>query len=87
MTERVPRSRTGGEAEAFLEQDLSAYIDARHMVPLRYEVRPKGRSINLPLSEDLLSAIKSRAAEEGVPYQRFIRMALEDALARERRRA
>jgi predicted DNA binding CopG/RHH family protein len=56
-------------------------------LPLRYEVRPKGRSINLPLSEDLLSAIKSRAAEEGVPYQRFIRMALEDALARERRRA
>jgi predicted DNA binding CopG/RHH family protein len=87
MTERVPTLRTDEEAEAFLEQDLSAYIDARHMAPLRYEVRPKGRSINLRLSEELLSAIKSRAAEEGVPYQRFIRMALEDALARERRRA
>jgi predicted DNA binding CopG/RHH family protein len=56
-------------------------------VPLRYEVRPKGRSINLRLSEELLEAVKTRASEEGIPYQRFIRMTLEDARARERRRA
>jgi predicted DNA binding CopG/RHH family protein len=79
--------RTDEEAEAFLDQDLSKYLQPEHMVPLRYEVRPKGRSINLRLSEELLSAIKARAGEEGIPYQRFIRMALEDALARERRRA
>ena len=87
MNKRVPRLRTDEEAEAFLEQDLSEYLDPKHMVPLRYEVRPKGRSINLRLSEELLSAIKTRAGEEGIPYQRFIRMALEEALARERRRA
>jgi len=87
MTRRVPRLRTDEEAEAFLEQDLSEYLDPKHMVPLRYEVRPKGRSINLRLSEELLSAIKTRAGEEGIPYQRFIRMAVEEALARERRRA
>lgn len=87
MTKRVPRLRTDEEAEAFLEQDLSEYLDPKHMVPLRYEVRPKGRSINLRLSEELLSAIKTRAGEESIPYQRFIRMAVEEALARERRRA
>ena len=87
MTRRVPRLRTDEEAEAFLEQDLSPYIDPEHMVPLRYEGRPKGRSINLRLSEELLNAIKARAGEQGIPYQRFIRMTLEDALARRRRRA
>lgn len=46
MTERVPRSRTDEEAEAFLEQDLSAYIDARHMVPLVTRSGPRAaRSI------------------------------------------
>jgi len=49
MTKRVPKLRTDEEAEAFLEQDLSEYIDPRYMVPLRYEVRPKDRSINLRL--------------------------------------
>jgi len=87
MTKRVPRLRTDEEAEAFLEQDLSEYLDPEHIVPLRYEVRPKGRSINLRLSEELLNAIKARAGEQGIPYQRFIRMTLEDALARRRRRA
>jgi predicted DNA binding CopG/RHH family protein len=57
------------------------------MVPLRYEVRPKGRSVNLRLSEELLDAIKARAKEEGIPYQRFIRMTLEQALLRGRARA
>jgi len=33
-----------------------------------------------------LNATKTRAGEEGIPYQRFIRLALEDALTRERRR-
>jgi len=83
MTKRVPRLRTDDEAEAFLEQDLSEYIDPRHMVPLRYEVQPKARSVNLRLSEELLGAVKARAKEEGIPpYQRFIRLALEQALAR-----
>jgi predicted DNA binding CopG/RHH family protein len=87
MSKRVPSLRTDEAAEAFLDQDLSEYLQPEHMVPLRYEVRPKGRSINLRLSEELLSAIKARAGEEGIPYQRCIRLALEDALTRERRRA
>ncbi len=82
MTKRVPDFRTDEEAAAFLEQDLSEYIDPEHMVPLRYEIRPKGRSVNLRLSEELLGAVKARAKEEGIPYQRFIRLALEQALAR-----
>ena len=61
---------------------LSDYIQPEHMVPLRYDVRPKGRSVSLRLSEELLEAVKTRARDEGMPYQRFIRLALEEALAR-----
>jgi hypothetical protein len=57
------------------------------MVPLRYEVRPKSRSVNLRLSEELLSAVKVRASEDGIAYQRFIRMTLEQAFMRGRKRA
>jgi predicted DNA binding CopG/RHH family protein len=87
MTKRLPRLRADEEAEAFLDQDLSEYIEPEHMVPLRYELRPKGRSVNLRLSEELLSAVKARADEEGIPYQGFIRMTLEHPLLRGRKRA
>jgi predicted DNA binding CopG/RHH family protein len=87
MKKRVPRLRSDDEAEAFLDQDLSDYIQPEHMVPLRYEVRAKGRSINLRLSQELLDAVKDRAKAEGIPYQRFIRLALEHALARGRESA
>jgi predicted DNA binding CopG/RHH family protein len=87
MTKRVPRLRTDDEAEAFLDQDLSEYLRPEHMVPLHYEVRPKSRSVNLRLSEELLAAVKARARQEGIPYQRLIRLALEQALAHGRERA
>ncbi len=86
MKKRVPRLRSDDEAEAFLDQDLSDYIQPEHMAPLHYEVRAKGRSINLRLSEELLDAVKGRAKAEGIPYQRFIRLALEQAVARGRER-
>ena len=34
------------------------------------------------VSEQLLDAVRSRADKERIPYQRFIRMALEQALQR-----
>jgi predicted DNA binding CopG/RHH family protein len=35
------------------------------------------------LPETLLNAVKARAQARGIPYQRFIREALEQALARD----
>jgi predicted DNA binding CopG/RHH family protein len=66
------------EAEDFLDQGLTAYINAENFAPLRFEYRPKHKSINLRISEELLTAV--RAAARGIPYQRYIRQALEAAL-------
>ena len=41
----------------------------------------KDAPINMRLPEPLLAAVKARARARGIPYQRFIRQALERALA------
>jgi predicted DNA binding CopG/RHH family protein len=82
MSKKVPVLKTDEEAEAFLEQDLTDYISAENFAPYRYEFRPKEKSVNLRISEGLLDAVRSRAQTEGIPYQRYIRQALENAVNR-----
>jgi predicted DNA binding CopG/RHH family protein len=79
---KVPRLRTDEEAEAFLEQDLSD-LDFSQFKPMRFEFEPKGESINIRVSAGMLSAVRSSAERRGIPYQRYIRQAIEHALARE----
>lgn len=80
MKKRVPRLRTDKAAESFLEKDLSDYIDPAHMVALRFEFQNKNKAVNIRMSETLLDAIRDKARREGIPYQRFIRIALEKAV-------
>jgi len=77
---KVPRFKTDEEAEAFLEQDLSD-LDFSQFKPVRFEIRPKEKSVNLRISSSLLEAVRERAKREGVPYQRYIRLVLESAVA------
>jgi Uncharacterized protein conserved in bacteria len=81
---KVPIFKTDAEAEAFLEQDLSD-LDFSQFKPMHFEIRPKEKSINLRLSEGLLEAVRENAKREGVPYQRFIRLALERAVTPSKR--
>ncbi|RAI32467.1 BrnA antitoxin family protein [Rhodoplanes serenus] len=77
---KLPDLRTDADAEAFVTSaDLTDY-DLSGMVPVRFELKPKDRSVNLRLPADLLEAVRERAREAGIPYQRFIRMALERAV-------
>ena len=80
---KVPRLRTDQEAEAFLQQDLSD-LDFSQFKPMRFEFQPKDKSINLRISEELLKQVQTRAKREGIPYQRYIRQALERAIGQKR---
>jgi predicted DNA binding CopG/RHH family protein len=82
MSKKFPVLKTDEEAEAFLEQDLTDYISAENFAPYRYEFRPKVKSVNLRISEGLLDAVRTSARQEGIPYQRYIRQALETAVHR-----
>jgi len=57
------------------EYDLSG------ATPVRFEFEKKAARVNMRLPKPLLDAVKKRARRRGVPYQRFIREALERALA------
>jgi predicted DNA binding CopG/RHH family protein len=76
----LPTFISDEDAEAFVaNSDLSEYDLSGGQV-VRFELRRKDRSINLRLPEQLLEAVRKRATRAGIPYQRFIRMALERAL-------
>jgi predicted DNA binding CopG/RHH family protein len=81
---KVPVFKSDEEAAAFLDQDLSD-LDFSQFKPMQFEIRPKEKSINLRLSEGLLDAVRENAKREGVPYQRFIRLALERAVTPSKR--
>jgi predicted DNA binding CopG/RHH family protein len=82
MTKRkVPVMTSDEEAEAFLDQDLSD-LDYAQFKPLTWEAEPKTARVNMRLPESLMRAIRARAAERGIPYQRLIREAIERAVRR-----
>jgi predicted DNA binding CopG/RHH family protein len=70
---------TDEEAEAFLEQDLSD-LDLSQFVPFDWERQFKTARVTMRLPQALLDALKAKAAERGIPYQRLIREAIEKAL-------
>jgi len=86
MKKTVPRLRTDKQAEAFLAQDLSN-IDFSQFRPARFEFEKKDEQINMRVPKPLLAAVKARAKARGIPYTRFIRETLEQAVTASKQRA
>jgi predicted DNA binding CopG/RHH family protein len=82
LNKPLPELFSDAEAEAFVETaDLTVY-DLSGFVEARFEMRPVDKSITLRLPASLLDAVHKEAARLGLPLQSFIRLALEQALAR-----
>jgi predicted DNA binding CopG/RHH family protein len=80
MPKSLPRLKNDKAAETFVATaDLTQYDLSGGRI-VRYELKPKDRAVSLRLSEQLFKATQARAKREGVPVQRFIRLALERAL-------
>ena len=75
-----PALNSDEEAEAFLERANLSEYDLSEMIPMRFELKPKDKVVNLRLPSQLLDAVRQRAQRVGMPYQRFIRLALERAV-------
>jgi predicted DNA binding CopG/RHH family protein len=84
MKRKVPSLRSDAAAEAFLDQDLSA-LDFSQFRPAGFEFEKKTVQLNMRLPASLLDAVKRRASARGIPYTRFIREAVEHALAAPRK--
>ncbi len=80
MKKKLPELKSDEEAEAFVaNSDLTEY-DLSEMRTVRFEFQPKSERMNMRLPRPLLDAVKAEAAKAGIPYQRFIRQALETAV-------
>jgi predicted DNA binding CopG/RHH family protein len=80
MTRQLPRLTSDEEAERFVDTaDLSTY-DLSVLKPHSFEFAKKSKQVNMRMPEQLLDAVKARAAEHGMSYQRFIRQVLETAI-------
>lgn len=75
---KVPLMTTDEEAEAFLDRDPSE-LDMTQFRPLDWERMPETAHINMRVPQTLLDALKIKAAERGIPYQRLICEAIEKA--------
>ncbi|MGH7023700.1 MAG: CopG family antitoxin [Caulobacteraceae bacterium] len=84
MKKKLPSLPTDEAAEAFVaEADLTEYV-LSGMREVRFEFQPKSERVNMRLPRPLLEAVRASAAKAGVPYQRFIRQALEAAVTRQK---
>ncbi len=80
MKKKIPTFKTDREAERFIDTaDLSDY-DLSGARPVRFEFEKKDARVNMRLPKPLLDALKERARQRGIPYQRLIREALERAV-------
>lgn len=79
----LPPLATDEEAERFVETADLAEYDLSRFEPAQFEFLRKTASIHLRLSEQLLDAIKRRAAKLDMPYQRLIRQALENEVRKD----
>ena len=79
-SKKLPALKSDKAAEKLLSRDLSEHIRAENLQPFPFEYRPKQKSVNLRISDELLDAVRTAARRRGIPYQRYIRQALELAL-------
>jgi predicted DNA binding CopG/RHH family protein len=85
MKKKIPSFKTDREAERFVETaDLTEY-DLSDFKPMRFELERKSAQLNMRVPKPLLDAVKKRAKARGIPYTRFVREAMELALARPER--
>ncbi len=80
MKKTFPIFKADEEAELFVDAaDLSEY-DFSQFKPVKFEFAAKDQRLNMRLPLSLLEAVKKKAKAEGLPYQRYIRAALEKAV-------
>jgi predicted DNA binding CopG/RHH family protein len=80
----IPTLKSDEEAEAFLDQDLTDYLDLDNFTVVRFELLPKTKKVNLRVPEALLEAVRQQAKQEGISYQKYIRRAVEKSLVADR---
>ena len=70
------------EAEQFVETADLTQFDLSGFKPMRFEFASKAAQLNMRLPQPLLDAVKLKAKAQGMPFTRYIRMLMEQDIAR-----
>ena len=81
MKKKIPTFKSDRAAVVFVSTANLTHYDLSGAQLTSFEIKPKDKSINLRLSGELYQAVRKRAARAKVPFQRFIRLALEQAVS------
>ena len=84
MKAKIPAFRSDAEAKRFVATADLTKFDLSGAQLVRFEMKPKDKSINLRMPLSLLDAVRKEARKAGIPYQRFIRLKLEQAVSPKR---
>ncbi len=82
MNSKLPNLTSDEAAAEFIDQADLTQFDLATMKPVQFEFAAKEARVNMRLPGELLTAVKAAANKAGMPYQRFIRQALEQAISR-----
>lgn len=80
MKKQLPKFKNDSEVEKFLDRDLSDYLVSENLQTVTFEFEPKEKVVNLRMSTALFERIKTAAQKKKIPYQRYIRQALEHSV-------
>lgn len=84
MKKTFPDFATDAEAEAFVDRaDLSGF-DFSDMKSTSFVLRGEARSVHLTLPSELIDEIERRVEETGVPFDRFVELAIGRSLRKPR---
>jgi predicted DNA binding CopG/RHH family protein len=84
MKGKIPAFQSDAEAEHFVATADLTKFDLSGAQLVRFEMKPKDKSINLRMPLSLFEAVREEARKAGIPYQRFIRLKLEQAVSPKR---
>lgn len=74
---KISKKKIDAEDDDPLAGDLSHLFERNDWQRVKFELRPKGKTITIRMSEELLNAVKAEAEKHGIDYQKFIRLTLE----------
>ncbi len=60
-----------------LAGDLSYLLNTSGWNEVKFELKPKNKSITIRINDELLKALKAKAKNSGLEYQKLIRLTLE----------
>ena len=80
MKKQLPKFKNDSDIEKFLDRDLSDHLVPENFQTVTFEFEPKEKMVNLRMSKALFESIKSAAQKKKIPYQRYIRQALENSV-------